>query len=199
MNKIVTILFTCSLVFLYVLCLIGCSVPDNPKTVKIWALRGDSVVYVRVENLSNKSYFFPESYNVQYLPDSDTAHFESVYKSEYDLKKLYFYSKFSEPIITPIQLADLSYDSVKTTKFEVSYFQFQPPKLIEVKPHGIFNYKIPIKLPVNIQLSDFKIYKENYIPNSKKNYELYHSYDNFIKYEAKCSSSFCVKLYPAIK
>ena len=149
-----------------------------------------------MENQSDNSIFVPDIYSINYRQLSDTAGLDGVSYKKYNIEKSFYYSKFSDPIVTSQELVGLKYDSVKTEKSMVSYFQFSPPKIVEIKPRQAIVLKIPIKLSKNIRYLDFSIYKKNYILNTDKNYDSYHSYDDFISFEKNNSYQICIKIIP---
>ena len=166
--------------------------------IRVWAISNDSLIYVRLQNISHNSYYVPARLTIQ-LPDSeDTAYFSGVNKSKISVKSYYYYSKFSDPIVTNKKLTNLPYDSVETTKTEANYFQFQPPSLIELKPGDVRKYKISFPLSRNTQFGAFRIYKIKYIEPSDGNYEEYHSFENFIRFEDTNTFFVFSKILPAI-
>lgn len=185
------------MMFLLALFLIQCAEKKTQPNVKAkaWCVQSDTAMYIRMNNVTNHSLFIPKQYLIQYLAASDTLYFESVEKSQFGVRDLYFYSKFSQVLCTYNKIEGLSYDSVETYKSSANYFQFQPPTMCEIKPNSSFKDKISIKLPKTFRYGVFRIYDKNYILDSHKDYGDYHSYDNFLQYERGNSFKIIVEIY----
>jgi hypothetical protein len=155
--------------------------------IEIWSLQNDSTVYIKIKNAGNFSCFLPENFSVSYSDISDTAYFEGINNIKSQVRNFYFYNQFADRLITHKILPNLKYDSVKIQKTQTDYFQFQAPRLVEIRPNEAMNFKVSFKLPRNIQFGFFRVYTNKYDVDSEKKHLSYHSRDDYIEFQKENS------------